>query len=158
MPSVSRRDSSILMSGSIQARVKARLWGLVHTLPERLQPHSAVVRLKSARIKLPFPARTGPARSIVSFGFESYEPETMKVFESLCLESKSFFDIGANVGIYVAFAKTTQPKMRIWAFEPETKTYEILSTDDRNKSMVRCDRGEHRAWCHRRKVDIVCFR
>jgi hypothetical protein len=77
-------------------------------VPLGLQPKSAVVKLGNARIKVPYPSRTGSMRALAIFGFESYEPETMKVLETLCRDSNFFSDVGANVGVYGAFAKTVK--------------------------------------------------
>lgn len=55
-----------------------------------------------------------------------YEEEVSHHFARLCEEKTVFLDIGANIGYYTMLANKVNPEMRVHAFEPMRKTYEIL--------------------------------
>jgi FkbM family methyltransferase len=60
-------------------------------------------------------------------GISSYEPETMVVFKSLICEASSFLDIGANIGAFTLAAKSLNPAVSIWAFEPDERICSLLA-------------------------------
>ncbi len=51
-------------------------------------------------------------------GMDGFEPETFPLFRSLLKHSKTFFDIGANIGIYSLVAAVENPQIQVHAFEP----------------------------------------
>ena len=49
---------------------------------------------------------------------QTWEPETVNLWISLCKKSKVIFDIGANTGVYSLIARTLNKDNEIIAFEP----------------------------------------
>lgn len=49
--------------------------------------------------------------------FWSKEPETLAWIESF-EDGKTFFDVGANIGLYSLYAASLHPNLQIYAFEP----------------------------------------
>ena len=82
--------------------------------------------------RLGLEARVGPHR----IGFRSF-PDLMRVFEEIfgkriyAFQSSKkdplILDLGANIGMSLAFFKQQYPEARILAFEPDPRNFEILS-------------------------------
>lgn len=66
------------------------------------------------------------ANSIYWSGFKYYETETMPVFIRLIRNSKVFFDIGANTGLFSLVAESVNKNIEIYAFEPEPRSFLAL--------------------------------
>ncbi|MCK6593739.1 MAG: FkbM family methyltransferase [Bacteriovoracaceae bacterium] len=49
---------------------------------------------------------------------KSHEPETEIHLKNFLATSKSFLDIGANVGYFTLMAKATNPQIKVFSFEP----------------------------------------
>ncbi|MFN7139880.1 MAG: FkbM family methyltransferase, partial [Limisphaerales bacterium] len=60
-------------------------------------------------------------------GGDFYEPATRTILELLARSSRTFFDIGANIGFFTLSLGTLHPHLSIFAFEPNPKNFQILS-------------------------------
>ena len=77
-------------------------------------------------MNLPFKMRT--ETDIEKYRHDSFwekEPETLRWIESFGPHD-TFFDVGANVGVYSLYAASLFPKMVIYAFEPMPGNYNTL--------------------------------
>ncbi len=54
------------------------------------------------------------------------EPETLDWLERNLKDTDTFFDIGANIGLYSLFAAKIKPQCTIYAFEPAAPNYSSL--------------------------------
>lgn len=66
---------------------------------------------------------------ITHYRWQSYngkEPETLNWIDSWGQRDNTFFDIGANIGIYTVYASLRHPGARIVAFEPEYANLHFL--------------------------------
>lgn len=63
---------------------------------------------------------------IATLSHGAYEPGVESVFTHIVKKSKSFVDIGANVGFYTCFASSLNPELRTVAFEPNPEVRERL--------------------------------
>ncbi|HVT84668.1 MAG TPA: FkbM family methyltransferase [Chitinophagaceae bacterium] len=53
------------------------------------------------------------------YGLEKgFEKESMKLWMKLCQDANVIFDIGANTGLYSLVAKTLNPDVKVFAFDP----------------------------------------
>lgn len=87
-------------------------------------------------VSIPMPAGpplklTNLSSNFLSFqlywrGIDFYEPITLMVFQDLLRNGGPFFDIGANVGLFSLIAAHSHPRLRIIAFEPNPKNFDIL--------------------------------
>jgi len=59
-------------------------------------------------------------------GFYGYEPETIKLFRYLLKYCNTFFDIGANTGLFSIIASKDNPNTRTYAFEPIDQNYNYI--------------------------------
>ena len=59
-------------------------------------------------------------------GSLSTEPDVASVFLEYARRATGFIDVGANSGFYSMLAHATNPKVRIWAFEPNPAVYRKL--------------------------------
>lgn len=58
---------------------------------------------------------------------KSFEYQTMELFASLIKPGDVILDIGANTGLYsIFYSKLVGDKGKVFAFEPDTKTYKAL--------------------------------
>lgn len=58
------------------------------------------------------------------FLFNSFEPETILLFEKLITPNQYIFDVGANIGyLSLHFSNLTGPKGQVFSFEPEMKNF-----------------------------------
>ncbi len=55
--------------------------------------------------------------------FGNYEKECVNFFKKIINDQKIVFDIGANIGFYSMLFEKTNPKIRIFSFEPVKETY-----------------------------------
>jgi len=55
-----------------------------------------------------------------------YEPDTTQLFLKLVANSRTFFDIGANTGLYALAAAANDPVRQVYAFEPFPAIYAYL--------------------------------
>lgn len=58
--------------------------------------------------------------------FGEWEKTSLRLWEQLCRDSEVIFDIGANTGVYSLLAKSSNPKSKVYAFEPIKRIYEKL--------------------------------
>lgn len=70
-----------------------------------------------------------------SRGLTEYEPDSMRLFLALIARSHTFFDIGANTGIYALIAGTLDARRMVCAFEPMPAIFAYLQ---RNIDLNRC--------------------
>lgn len=64
---------------------------------------------------------------------ETKEPETIKWIQSF-KDGETFYDIGANIGLYSLFAASLFPHSKIYAFEPMISNFiKIIFNRDTNK-------------------------
>jgi FkbM family methyltransferase len=68
-------------------------------------------------------------RALYWRGWEGFEPETLSVFLKLIKDAQSFFDIGANTGIFTLIACAVNPKIKVVAFEPVPRVFARLKTN-----------------------------
>jgi len=61
-------------------------------------------------------------------GVESYETETIRVFQKLAQRSNLILDIGANTGLFTLVALAANLNSKVISFEPVLNTYERLVT------------------------------
>lgn len=59
--------------------------------------------------------------------FGHYEPESTRYWSQLARHAEVIFDLGANFGIYSLLAAASNPRARIYAFEPTPEMFEKLS-------------------------------
>lgn len=77
---------------------------------------------------------TGNYRLLVGNSLEKYrcdtfftkEPETIEWINTFFKDGETFYDIGANVGVYTLYSAHKYPRMQIYGFEPYLKNYERL--------------------------------
>ena len=67
------------------------------------------------------------AKEIFWNGVESYEYELVRLFSEFASKSKSFFDIGANIGYFSLVAHAFNPNLKITCFEPIPSIFRCLS-------------------------------
>lgn len=58
-------------------------------------------------------------------GYKSYE--YTPIFEALAPKINVFFDVGSNTGLYSLILAGSNPKAKVWAFEPSPGPFEYLS-------------------------------
>ncbi len=66
---------------------------------------------------------------VTHFRWETYngkEPETLDWIDSWDGAGETYFDIGANIGVYTIYAALRHPRVRIVAFEPEYANLHLL--------------------------------
>ena len=66
---------------------------------------------------------------ITHYRWQTYnekEPETLDWIDRWVREGGTFFDIGANVGVYTLYAALRHPQARVVAFEPEYANLHLL--------------------------------
>lgn len=61
-----------------------------------------------------------------AINFGTYEHDEIEMILNLLSYAKSFFDIGANIGLYSLLATKRYPQLSIQAFEPLPRTYDCL--------------------------------
>ncbi len=67
--------------------------------------------------------RVGVSSELEQYRAETYstkEPETLDWLEQNLKAKDTFFDVGANIGLYSLYAAKINPKCGIYAFEPAT--------------------------------------
>jgi len=69
-------------------------------------------------------------------GMDYYEPFTRTVIEMLAERSQSFIDVGANIGFFTMVAGSVNPRLRMFAFEPNPKMFALLSEHKRLNSLT----------------------
>lgn len=60
----------------------------------------------------------------------NWEAQSMKIWTTLCKESKTIFDLGANTGVYSLVAKVINPDSDVHAFEPFGSICEKLNQNN----------------------------
>jgi len=66
---------------------------------------------------------------ITHYRWKSYntkEPETLDWIDTWIQDGDTFFDIGANIGVYSIYAALRHPRARVVAFEPEYANLHLL--------------------------------
>jgi hypothetical protein len=53
--------------------------------------------------------------------YATKEPETIEWLRENLRDGDSFYDVGANIGLYSLYAAKLQPRCRVFAFEPHQK-------------------------------------
>ncbi|MBI4596944.1 MAG: FkbM family methyltransferase [Candidatus Omnitrophica bacterium] len=105
-----------------------------------MRPHLASVRLLPRKLLWrAAPRRTVHARGlrftlqcdnwITHYRWSTYntkEPETLDWIDRWIRDGDTFFDIGANIGLYTIYAALRHPAARIIAFEPEYANLHLL--------------------------------
>lgn len=59
-------------------------------------------------------------------GLTYYEPITMMLARELARSASTFVDAGANIGLYSLVLGRTNPQLRVLAFEPNPRMFELL--------------------------------
>jgi FkbM family methyltransferase len=73
---------------------------------------------------------------IETLNFHDYERGESIMMEKLMSNSKIFFDIGANIGWYSINMGVIKRDIKVYAFEPIKKTYDMLCKNIRLNSMM----------------------
>jgi len=68
------------------------------------------------------------ANEIYWKGISAYEPQTENIVLKLLHDTKVFFDIGSNTGLYSLIAASQTHNIQVHAFEPVDSAYDFLST------------------------------
>lgn len=71
----------------------------------------------------------GVSSGIERFRVRSYsskEPETLDWLDNMLGPGDVLYDIGANIGLYSLYAATSQPKAKVFAFEPHPVNFQRL--------------------------------
>jgi FkbM family methyltransferase len=66
------------------------------------------------------------AHAVYWQGIAGWEPETVRVVETLARDSVCFFDVGANSGLLTVIAARSNPDLVVHSFEPVPAVYEAL--------------------------------
>ena len=56
-----------------------------------------------------------------------WEKVSLQLWEELCKESEVIFDVGSNTGVYSLLAKSSNPKSKVYAFEPIKRISALLN-------------------------------
>jgi FkbM family methyltransferase len=68
-----------------------------------------------------------------------WEKESMKIWISLCRESRVIFDIGANTGIYALVASAVNREAKVFAFEPVKRVFDkLVANNNLNDFNIHC--------------------
>lgn len=62
-------------------------------------------------------------------GIVYYEPITTRLILELLKDGGTFVDAGANIGFYSLVVARSRPGVKVFAFEPNPKNYEVLSNN-----------------------------
>jgi FkbM family methyltransferase len=89
-------------------------------LPESLKiPVSGIISVYNQGKEIKFKTNeTSPMTKILFWEDNGCTFEFSEIFKDLIIHSNTFFDIGANVGYYSLLAKTVNPKIEVYSFEP----------------------------------------
>lgn len=129
-----RKAKQILVQPQINAAVRA----VLSTPLGKVLPANQVARIPvigTIAVELPDGARfwmqSDGDDAIASLlfwqrRFVRYEPDTTRLFLKLLASSRTFFDIGANTGIYALAAAAQEPTRQVYAFEPFPAVYTYL--------------------------------
>jgi FkbM family methyltransferase len=60
-------------------------------------------------------------------GIDYYEPFTRLIVENLTASTDCFIDVGANVGLFSLVAAKLNPRLKVFAFEPNPHMFDFLS-------------------------------
>ena len=93
-----------------------------HTLRTALPSFTKVLTVDVRGV----PIRVGVSSELEQYRAETYstkEPETLDWLERNLKAEDTFFDVGANIGLYSLYAAKINPKCGIYAFEPATPNY-----------------------------------
>jgi len=76
----------------------------------------------------------GVSQNYLSFelfwrGVGYYEPITTLVLQELARPGDTFIDVGANIGFYSLVLSVSQPRLKVIAFEPNPKNFELLQAN-----------------------------
>jgi len=55
--------------------------------------------------------------------FFTKEPETIEWIKTFFKDGETFYDVGANVGVYSLYAAILYPRMQVYSFEPDLRNY-----------------------------------
>jgi FkbM family methyltransferase len=93
-------------------------WKYHDRMAQRLVISGGEVRFMDA--VLSFPESVGLTYSTPLFwnGPEAYEGPTSRTLATLIGHSRSFLDVGSNIGIYTVYAGVRHPQVMTYAFEP----------------------------------------
>lgn len=81
-------------------------------------------------------------------GVDGFEPHSLKIWEKLCRNADTIFDVGANSGIYSLIAKAENPSSKVYAFEPVERVFKFL---ERNVSLNNYD-----VICSKKAISNTC--
>lgn len=69
------------------------------------------------------------AKSIYWEGLRAYEPRTLRLLTHLLKESNSFYDIGANTGLFSLLAASSDNINNVYSFEPLDIAYNLFQSN-----------------------------
>jgi FkbM family methyltransferase len=58
--------------------------------------------------------------------FGGWEKTSLRLWHQLCADADSILDVGANTGVYALLAKTTNPRAKVFAFDPVERVFAKL--------------------------------
>jgi FkbM family methyltransferase len=111
----------------LRLNYRKALYRMGRVLPKPLQPTQCLIRLddgKTFKLAAPFESSWGISHFL--HGEHAGESETVKVFRHLIMGVDTFIDVGANVGTYTFLAKSYNPGVKIFCFEPVGRVYSLL--------------------------------
>ena len=73
--------------------------------------------------------------SLYWWGIDGYEVSTIKLFMHLLPRANTFFDIGANTGIYTLIAAINGNRRKVYGFEPVPRIFSALKQNIRVNSL-----------------------
>ena len=79
-------------------------------------------------------------RALYWRGLQTWEHETLPVFEALARRARGVLDVGANTGVYALLACAANPDARVLAFEPIPRVFaRLVQNVDANHWSTRCE-------------------
>jgi FkbM family methyltransferase len=97
-------------------------------IPRKIKNNGAIIALPNGRsLRFAKDSGIGIGSSVYWLGLDGYEPATARTLRSFFPKVTTFVDVGANCGLYSLLAALTNPKIHVFAFEPEPGIYRNLS-------------------------------
>jgi FkbM family methyltransferase len=99
-------------------------------------PLNAKVKIDQKELYFHDVADSSITEQILLNGYQSYEPELVKLFENYPFEYEHFIDAGANIGFYsILMHEVFGNKIQITAIEPFPANIEYMRTFQRNNKI-----------------------
>jgi FkbM family methyltransferase len=108
---------------------KQRLYNFFGTVTAPAGPLTVKVKNFPRRsISLTLDLRDDLSRNWYYWGYNGYEPGTVRLFKELLKSKSCVFDVGANIGFYTLLAASAmEGRGQVHAFEPQPEVFRCLS-------------------------------